>query len=57
MLIDPSGPAFGSRRVLRGGAFNDPVENVRAAYRINTEPNSRYRSYGFRLARTYPLSP
>ena len=57
MLIDPSGPASGSRRVLRGGAFNNLALEVRAAYRYYNLPGYRNHLFGFRLARTYDLSP
>ena len=57
VVIDPTGPVSGEGRVLRGGAFNDPPKTVRSAYRLSVPPG--YRSYfnGFRLARTYNLSP
>jgi len=57
MLVDPKGPASGSTRVLRGGAFVAHPENVRAADRGSHLPGDRYLLIGFRLARTYPLSP
>ncbi|MCH2131501.1 MAG: SUMF1/EgtB/PvdO family nonheme iron enzyme, partial [Pirellulaceae bacterium] len=49
--------ARGGSRVLRGGAFDIQAGNVRAADRYSLEPNGRLRTLGFRLARTYPLSP
>ena len=57
VLVDPKGPASGSTRVLRGGAFVAHPENVRAADRGSHLPGDRYLLIGFRLARTYPLSP
>ena len=59
VLVDPKGPASGSRRVLRGGAFLYRPKAVRAADRIDSlvRPVYRLHSVGFRLARTYPLSP
>jgi len=59
-LIDPTGPASGDRRVLRGGAFSRQPKDVRAARRnvTNHLPSvRRYYDSGFRLARTYDLSP
>lgn len=56
VVSDPAGAAPGRCRVLRGGAFVLQPLYVRAANRSST-----YRfplpSFGFRLARTYPLSP
>ena len=57
VLIDPTGPVSGERRVLRGGAFNDRPKIVRSAYRTNSQPAYRSYTLGFRLARTYDLSP
>jgi len=57
MLSDPVGAASGSRRVLRGGAFFLQPRYVRAAYRPIIQPVYRIHGIGFRLARTYPLSP
>ena len=58
VVIDPTGPASGEHRVLRGGAFGLLPVNVRAAYRYSYFlPVYRLFNYGFRLARTYDLSP
>ena len=58
MVSDPIGPASGSRRVLRGGAFAYQPKYVRAAARYYDDPPDDRNLYiGFRLARTYPLSP
>jgi len=57
VVSDPIGPASGSRRVLRGGAFVYHPGSVRAAYRDSDLPDDRGLFIGFRLARTYPLSP
>jgi formylglycine-generating enzyme required for sulfatase activity len=54
---DPTGPASGEHRVLRGGAFFSLPGGVRAAARVDNQPDLRYHDYGFRLARTIPLSP
>jgi len=55
VLTDPTGPASGPRRVLRGGAFDLQPKYVRAAYRYDNRPDLRSHTYGFCLARTYPL--
>ena len=48
----PRGPATGTRRVSRGGAWRhaDPWSSV--AHRSSLPPALRYSDYGFRLART-----
>jgi len=58
-VSDPTGPASGEYRVLRGGAFYDQPMYVRAADRLNyyVLPDDRNLAFGFRLARTYALSP
>ena len=57
VVSDPTGPESGTRRVLRGGAFTFLPKNVRAANRYFTQPGYRPTNAGFRLARTYNLSP
>ena len=57
LSFDPTGPGFGDCRVLRGGAFNNPPLFIRASNRLINEPADRNHNYGFRLARTYNLSP
>jgi formylglycine-generating enzyme required for sulfatase activity len=59
-ITDPTGPASGFGRVLRGGAINDQSWYVRSATRNYSQPDLRSNFYGclgFRLARTYRLSP
>jgi len=57
VVTDPTGAASGSSRVLRGGAFDGRPVYVRSADRSADQPDSRAVTYGFRLARTYDLSP
>ena len=57
VVSDPGGPAQGEYRVLRGGSFGDQRMDVRSASRFNNQPDYGLLSFGFRLARTYPLSP
>ena len=59
VVSDPTGPASGDRRVLRGGAFYTQPPGIRGAYRdsYGDQPDYRTRSLGFRLARSIPLSP
>jgi len=52
---DPSGPATGDRRVLRGGAWDLNVTGgLRCACRGNGAPSSRGNYVGFRCAVTLP---
>ena len=48
---EPAGDGKG--RVLRGGSFNSPARNVRAARRYPDQPVNRDFDVGFRVARTY----
>lgn len=41
-----------SSRVLRGGSWDDPVENLRAAYRVGIPGDRRQANVGFRPARS-----
>ena len=57
-VSDPVGPAQGNGRMLRGGAFFFLPSVVRSAVRDGTLlPVSRSVDLGFRVARTYNLSP
>ena len=56
VLSDPKGPAQGVRRVLRGGVFFTRPAYLRTADRHNDLPVP-FHTYGFRVARTYDLSP
>jgi formylglycine-generating enzyme required for sulfatase activity len=49
---DPTGPAAGSRRVIRGGGWFRGAGLCRAAFRYSYGPAFRYDYLGFRLART-----
>mgnify|MGYP001391923129 FL=1 len=47
---DPPGPARGTRRVARGGAYNSPAEDCMAAFRCDRfAPDERNASVGFRV--------
>lgn len=46
---NPTGPATGSIRVLRGGGWNDGAWCCPVYYRNGNTPSSRYANYGFRL--------
>jgi len=50
-MTNPTGPATGATKVLRGGAFRDK-ENTRTACRDSREPDKTPYWRGFRIART-----
>jgi formylglycine-generating enzyme required for sulfatase activity len=52
LATDPHGPAGGSERAVRGGYFNSPGRDVRAAARSQAPPEERSENRGFRPART-----
>lgn len=47
---NPTGPATGSPRVLRGGSWGSSADDCRVAYRLSNYPDSRNYYLGFRLA-------
>ncbi len=47
---DPTGPATGSGRVLRGGAWGSPARNCRSAYHVKGSPRGRSIFLGLRVA-------
>ena len=49
-MVDPTGPETGGRRVLRGGSWNESMEDCRSAVRYYFNPNERANYTGFRLA-------
>jgi formylglycine-generating enzyme required for sulfatase activity len=50
-VVDPTRPAEGRRRVLRGGSWFAYGGIVRSANRFHDDPGEYYDDYGFRLAR------
>ena len=50
-VTDPTGPATGTLRVLRGGSYRDST-SLRAAYRGGPDPAGRGANVGFRLVRS-----
>ncbi len=48
---NPTGPSIGTRRVYRGGGWNDFAKNLRSAYRAALRPDGTNFNLGFRLAR------
>lgn len=51
---DPTGPATGTVRVARGGAWGVMAASVRSAYRSSASPGSRNYALGLRPARSIP---
>jgi formylglycine-generating enzyme required for sulfatase activity len=49
---NPTGPAKGSARVLRGGGWYDGADHCRVAYRDFNTPGYRHYYLGFRVARS-----
>jgi len=47
---NPTGPESGTRRVVRGGSWNNNAEYCRVSYRDSYHPGGRSNSIGFRLA-------
>jgi len=48
-VTNPSGPALGTNRVFRGGAFNSPGDECRSARRDKYLPTSAFNTVGFRV--------
>jgi formylglycine-generating enzyme required for sulfatase activity len=46
---DPTGPANGSFRVLRGGSWQESGQDCRSAKRHHSLPGYRNHAYGFRV--------
>lgn len=47
---DPAGPASGTRRASRGGAWRHQIKISRCAARSSLPPSFRYNDYGLRVA-------
>ena len=50
-VLNPLGSASGVYRVNRGGGFNDFGKHLRSAYRSSSNPLTKDRNLGFRIAR------
>jgi len=48
-VIDPQGPATGSQRIFRGGAFNSYGKECRSAMRDSYNPEFGFNTVGFRV--------
>ena len=49
---NPRGPAFGQRRVSRGGSWRHRIQYSRCAARSSLPADFKYADYGFRLAQS-----
>ena len=49
-IDNPQGPATGTRRASRGGAWRHQIKIARCAARSSIPPEFRYADYGFRVA-------
>lgn len=49
-VTNPAGPETGTRRVNRGGGWNDFGKNLRSAYRAASQQDTRLYNVGIRLA-------
>lgn len=47
---NPTGPAEGEKKVLRGGSWGDPPRSIRVTARFSADPGFRDTSIGFRCA-------
>ena len=54
---NPTGPAEGTRRASRGGAWRHATTICRTSARSSLDPSFRYNDYGFRLARDGRAQP
>jgi formylglycine-generating enzyme required for sulfatase activity len=55
-VSNPAGPAFGTFRVYRGGAWSDAARCCRSAYRARSVPDFCSSNIGFSLVLSGPLS-
>ncbi len=53
-VTDPIGPATGTQRVLRGGAWDTTPANIRVSYRHTNPPVDRVNNFGFRCVGNLP---
>ena len=48
-VVDPTGPASGANRVVRGGCWNSAGTSLRSAKRSYITPSNRGNALGFRV--------
>lgn len=54
--VDPTGPAAGEKRVVRGGAWAANAAMCRAASRLSSDPKNQYQGKGFRVTVVAPAA-
>jgi iron(II)-dependent oxidoreductase len=54
---DPPGPSEGDYRVVRGGSWSSPADELRASARAYSNPDKGAGYIGFRCARSLPVDP
>ena len=54
LVRDPQGPEAGELKIFRGGAFDTPVRETRAAYRGGERPVRSAMNLGFRVVSPIP---
>ncbi|MSR82223.1 MAG: hypothetical protein EXS58_04780 [Candidatus Latescibacteria bacterium] len=54
---DPQGPAEGDYRVVRGGSWSSPADELRTSARAYSNPDKGTGDIGFRWARSLPGTP
>ncbi|MDR2143430.1 MAG: formylglycine-generating enzyme family protein [Treponema sp.] len=52
-VYNPEGPSAGRNRVFRGGAFVNPVNQLRVSFRVGNPPSTKGNSVGFRIAQNW----
>ena len=57
VVSNPAGPVGGQYRVLRGRAYVSRPALIRSASRYHSPPDHQSSAFGFRVTRTYHLSP
>jgi formylglycine-generating enzyme required for sulfatase activity len=55
--VDPKGSDEDTGRVVRGGSWDNTGSECRAAWRLMSDPTSRYDTYGFRVVCDIPKKP
>jgi formylglycine-generating enzyme required for sulfatase activity len=48
--VNPTGPAAGSQRIVRGGDWGSPAIQLRSSTRVANDPPGRNTTVGFRVA-------
>jgi formylglycine-generating enzyme required for sulfatase activity len=57
IVINPTGPAEGVYKVVRGGSWADSANVLRSANRGRLAPSVAMSTTGFRVARSFPVDP